>query len=186
MISALQFPPRSSGPTPWLWIGLIGVASILLSRAFACAMPFAALATFAAFTLSKRQALALVMFVWLADQLVGFGVLGYSWTFSHFAWGIAIGVAALACWIVAYGCARHLTFAHWVSLPLVLGAAYVTYELMLYATIWLLSAGPGAFTVSVILWIFAINGAALGLLIAAQRLAHMASVRLHGPSPTSS
>ena len=70
MISVLQFPPRSSGSAPWLWIGLVGVASILLSRAFACAMPFAALATFAAFGYARaRQLFALAVWAMFAVTL---------------------------------------------------------------------------------------------------------------------
>ena len=61
----------------WLWIALIGGGSIALSRAFACATPFAALATLAALTMGGRDAVLLVGFVWAANQAVGFGLLHY-------------------------------------------------------------------------------------------------------------
>jgi hypothetical protein len=37
-----------------------------------------------------------VLFVWLANQAIGFGLLHYPWTASSFGWGVTIGVAALA------------------------------------------------------------------------------------------
>jgi hypothetical protein len=50
--------PETGGPATWLWVVLIGTASVALSRVFACAMPFAALAMLAPFTLRGREALA--------------------------------------------------------------------------------------------------------------------------------
>ena len=178
MIPGLQFPPRTSGPATWLWVGSIGVASILLSRAFACATPFAALATLAAFTLRGRQAMVLMLFVWLANQAVGFGLLGYPWTFSSFAWGLAIGIAALAGLLASRAIAPQPMRGRWIALPLTLVAAFAAYEAVLYATTWLLPAWPGAFAAPVVLRIFAINGVALGLLLAAQLLAHVTAIRL--------
>jgi hypothetical protein len=65
---------------------LIVLASIALSRAFACAMPFTALATMAAFTLRRQEALAMVLFAWVANQAVGFGLMHYPWTSSTVCW----------------------------------------------------------------------------------------------------
>jgi len=182
MISRVPFSARDSGPTTWLWIALIGIASILLSRAFACATPFAALATLSAFTLRGREAVALVALVWLTNQVVGFGVLHYPWTLATFAWGAAIGVAALAGLIAAGEVVRRVVTL-WVSIPLALSAAFAAYELVLYASTAFLPAGPGAFAFLVLLRIFAVNAAAIGLLLAAHRVARLAVDHLRRRAP---
>ena len=165
----IAFSRPSSTPAPWLWIGLVCVASLVLSRAFACATPFAALATVAAFTLRRRDALTLVLCVWLANQAVGFGLMHYPLRPSTFAWGAAIGIAALAALATACGLTRTRLPAV-IALPLGLVAAYGAYELVLLATSWLLASSPGAFAPAVVARLFAINAAAFGALLCADRL----------------
>jgi hypothetical protein len=158
-----------SGPAVWLWIGLVAIASIALSRAFACATPFAALATLAAFTLRRRDAVALVLSVWLANQVVGFGLMHYPMRPSTFAWGAAIGAAALTALPTAAGVFR-LRLPAAIGAPLALLAAYGAYEFVLFATSLLLSPGPGAFAPAVVARLFAINAVAFGALLCAERL----------------
>jgi hypothetical protein len=165
MISGLRSDTRAHGSAAWLWIVLIGVTSIALSRAFACATPFAALATLATFTLRDREAVGLVLFVWLANQVVGFSMLGYPWTASTFAWGAAIGAAALAGLIAARGVGRFSGSVAWVAMPVALIAAFVAYEMVLFATSWILPSSSGAYSTVVVLRIFAINVVAAGLLL---------------------
>jgi hypothetical protein len=174
MSAALHSGSRASGPAIWLWVGLIGIASIVLSRAFACATPFAALATLAAFTLRGREAVALVLFVWVANQVVGFGLLHYPWTVPTLAWGAAIGVAALGGLGASREVARLTKPASWVAWPVALVAAFAAYEFILFATTWLLSSGSGAFAAMVVLRIFTINAVALGLLLGVHRLTSLA------------
>jgi hypothetical protein len=183
MRSGLQFPSRESGPATWLWIGMIGIASILLSRAFACATPFAALATLSAFTLRDREAFALIAFVWIANQLVGFGLLHYPWTPSTFGWGAAIGIAAFASLLAAREVARQVVTPLWGLIPLALTAAFAAYELVLYVFTSFLPAGPGAFASLVLLRIFAINAVAIGLLLTAHCAARLAADRLRRSAP---
>ncbi len=177
MLSSLSFPSRTSGPAGWLWIGLIAAASILLSRAFACVTPFAALATLAAFTLDGRKSLVLVIFVWIANQTVGFGLLHYPCTASTIAWGVAIGIAALTGLAVARDVAHRVKLAPWGAILPGLVAAFGAYELVLAATTWLLPSGPGAFAPLVVLQVLAVNAAALALLLAAHALAQAVSQR---------
>jgi hypothetical protein len=183
MISGSAFPPHHFDQRSWLWIGLIGTASILLSRAFACATPFAALATLSAFTLRRRQSVALIVSVWFMNQLIGFGWLHYPWAPSTFAWGMAIGVAALASLTVACEVARRTRTPLWISVPLTLTAAFAAYELILYASTTFLPAGPGAFASLVLLRIATINATALGLLLSAHFMARtVAGHRAQGTS----
>jgi len=78
-----------------LWLALLVAASVVFSLGLACAAPFTAFGAAAALTLSRRDALVLVMSVWLANQLVGFTLLHYPWTANAFAWGGALGVVAV-------------------------------------------------------------------------------------------
>jgi hypothetical protein len=77
----------------WAWIGLLGGSSIAFSLVFACATPFVALVTLAALNMNRRDALIVSGTVWIANQAVGYGILGYPHTPNSYAWGIAIGIA---------------------------------------------------------------------------------------------
>ncbi len=92
---AISPPP---GPRDWrhpLWLGLLVGTSLVFSLGLACAVPLAAFAAAAALSLSRRDALLLILLVWAANQLVGFTLLDYPWTASTFAWGAALGIVAV-------------------------------------------------------------------------------------------
>ena len=72
-----------------LWTVLIVTSGICLSTFFACATPFAALATLAVLKLARRDAVVVVGLMWLANQAIGYGFLGYPWTWDSAAWGLA-------------------------------------------------------------------------------------------------
>src|ERR1700730_6081197 len=88
--------PHSSNGRLLVWLGLLVVGSVVFTLGFACATPLAAFGAAAALTLPRNQALGLTGAVWLASQVVGFGVLHYPWTADCLAWGVALAVAALA------------------------------------------------------------------------------------------
>src|SRR5712671_7228737 len=79
----------------WLWLAVLVGTSVAFTLGLACAVPLAAFAAAAALTLSRQDALVLIVAVWLANQLVGFTVLDYPWTASTVAWGAALGAAAI-------------------------------------------------------------------------------------------
>jgi hypothetical protein len=81
---------------PWFMPVLLVAISAVGSWEFACISPFVAFAVAAPYALSTRTALLTVAAVWLANQAIGFGVLGYPWTIDTILWGIAIGAATLA------------------------------------------------------------------------------------------
>ena len=60
-----------------VWSLVLVAAAMLYSFALACGMPFAALGALAALALPLRAAVATAILGWLANQLVGFGFLGY-------------------------------------------------------------------------------------------------------------
>src|SRR5438046_2750315 len=88
-----------------LWLAILVVATIGFTLVFACAAPFAAFGAAAALTLSRREALLATVALWLVNQITGYLVVGYPWTFNSVAWGPAIGFAAVlgtlfAQWVV--------------------------------------------------------------------------------------
>lgn len=141
-----------------LWLGLLIATSAGLTTVYTCITPFAAFAVIAATTLSRRHALAVTVAVWLANQAVGFGVLHYPWTGKTFAWGLAIGAAALvgtltAQWTVArLGSLRSpaRTLAGFVS-------AFALYQLALYAAAVSMLGGTGAFAPRIIGQVLLVN-----------------------------
>jgi len=122
-----------------LWPALLALAAVGGSLAFACILPFAALAALAAETQRKRAALATLTLIWAANQAVGFVFLDYPRDASTLLWGLAILVAALlatsaACFTVA----RLNHMRRWQRLGLAFLAAFAVYELALL--------GPSLFT----------------------------------------
>lgn len=149
------------------WIAVVIGASLAFSLALACATPFAALATLAGSRMASGPARATVASAWFANQLVGYLLLGYPRTWDSFAWGAAIGVAALL--------AAEAVIAIRPRSPLRLAGAFLAsfavYELALFAATAVLPSGPGAFAPRVVAGIFATNLLALAGLLALHRLA---------------
>jgi len=141
-------------------ITLLGSSSVLFSLALACATPFAALAAVAATQMSRRDSLMLVGFAWLANQAIGFLFLGYPQTWDSFGWGVAIGFAALLASEAAAWTGR-LRASSGVRLGAALIAAFVLYEAALLSATAILPSGDGAFSITVVGRLFAINALAL-------------------------
>lgn len=79
-------------------IGALTIASVLTTVGFACAVPLAAFAAIAAMSFGRREALAAIGAVWLANQAWGFTFKHYPMDGETFAWGGALGmIAALSC-----------------------------------------------------------------------------------------
>src|SRR5262249_7563131 len=97
MTLAEPFPRlvRRHRPIEWGWIALLIAAGFLSSVTFECVTPFAAFAALTAATMRWPGALAVTTAIWLANQALGFLAFGYPTDGSTFAWGGAIGVAAL-------------------------------------------------------------------------------------------
>lgn len=155
-----------------LWIGLLTAVSVVLSGVYACATPFAALGALAAIDGNRRDGLLLIVIVWLANQIVGFGFLGYPQEPQAYAWGIAILAAA----IVGFLAARTLvaTLAPMNALATVGSAfliAFIGYQLGLYAATFVLPSSPGAFSYAVVSYVATINAIAFVALLALHWLA---------------
>jgi hypothetical protein len=148
----------------WAGIGILAAASLGFSLVFACAMPFVALVTIAALHMSRRDALIVTGAVWLANQAVGYGFLGYPRDVDTFAWGAAIGIAAL----LALAAARTVGAFIGQGRPLVVlvsafAAAFTAYELALIGAAQWLPSSAAAFSWSTIAYLLQVN--ALGLAV---------------------
>jgi hypothetical protein len=151
-----------------LWIALIAALCVGGSYAYACAAPFAAIATLAAAKMDRRAGLALVVVSWIVNQAVGFAFLDYPHTANTFAWGLAIGVGA----IVSYAAARTITEAgksKAITLPLAFIVAFVAYEATLYAASFPLGGSDYAFSLEIVWYILKVNAVAFASLLLLHR-----------------
>jgi len=167
LVQAIGIPSR---PLDWrhpLWLGLLVGTSMIFSLGLACAVPLAAFAAAAALSLSRRDALLLILLVWAANQLVGFTLLAYPWTASTFAWGAALGiVAVLATLAGQWTGSRFVNGTHMVRFAATFLIAFAVYEVALFAVSATLLGGTEIYTAAIQGRIFAINAAAfVGLLI---------------------
>lgn len=150
-------------------IVVLTAASVLLSGRYVCATPFAAFAALAALEVDQRDGIALVGAFWLANQIVGFTILGYPQELQAYAWVAlsACGAFIFARQAVALFARKNLT----AILLAAIAAAFFGYELTLYVEAFLLPGGDEAFTLPTVLRIVLLNIGILGLLLAGHRLA---------------
>jgi hypothetical protein len=127
---------------------------------------FAALTLVAARTLGLRSAFLTVTAVWLANQAVGFGMLGYPHDVETLAWGIAIGLAALASLAAAAALMRRLDAAA-SALSVLAGFAtsFAVFEAVLLAAA-LVLGGTENFAPAIVGQVLLLNGAWAVALIA--------------------
>jgi len=160
---------------------LLAATAVGGSLAFACIMPFAALAAFAAETQRPRAALGTMALIWAANQVVGFAFLQYPFDASTLMWGLAILVAALlatgaACFVVA----RLGSMRRWQRLGLAFAAAFAVYELALLVPS-LFTGESANFTLDLVLDLALLDLAWLAGLVALNEIL----VRLGWPKLTS-
>ena len=141
-----------------IWFVPLIAASAALTTGYTCITPFAAFAVIAATTLSRGQALALTVAVWLANQAVGFGVLHYPWTVRTLAWGLAIGAAAILGTLAAQWTVARLGSVR-TPIPALAGfvSAFVLYQLALYAVAVSILGGTSAFAPPIIGQVLLVN-----------------------------
>jgi hypothetical protein len=156
----------------WLWILLLTAASVFVTLGMACATPFAALATLAALHMSRRDGLALIGIAWLADQVVGYGLLGYPRTANSVAWGVILGLGAFVALLAAQALAdrvraRGVVLAGAVAFT----GAFVAYQVVLVAATAVLASGAEAFSLPIVAWVLRVNVLSLAGLLILYRLA---------------
>jgi hypothetical protein len=187
-------PQQSRSPRAnWrhlLWLAVLVGASVAFTLGLACAVPLAAFAAAAALTLSRHDALVLIVAVWLANQLVGFAMLDYPWTPGTFAWGAALGaVAILATLAGRWTVRRSMGRGRAVGYLATFLVAFAVYEAALFAVSATLLGGTEIYTAAIQGRILAVNAAAFVGLLVLHRLAASAGFAVRpatGPALTES
>lgn len=85
----------------WAWPPFFTLAAVIGSLAAGCMMPFVAIAVIAAGTLDMQRGLIAVIATWAANQIIGFGMLGYPLDAPTIASGAALCASALIAFAVA-------------------------------------------------------------------------------------
>lgn len=151
------------------WMAVLVAASVLFSFALACGMPFAALGALAALTLVPRDALWLAGLGWLVNQVIGFGFLGYPMDTMTFAWGIALGVSAMAAVGAAFWAMSRVTGLA-LRLATAFVAAWAGQQAAVFAASLVLGGTASAFAPGVVWFIFWTNALAFLVLLAVQMI----------------
>jgi len=149
---------------PMLWVALIAALSVGGSYVYACAAPFAAVSALAARKMDRATGLTLVLLAWLANQIVGYGLLDYPLTANSFAWGGAIGLGAVA----ALFAARMVGKFCWGNIAATAASfagAFVAYESTLYLASFGLG-GSDAFSFDIVARVLLINAVAFAAILA--------------------
>ncbi|NTS65905.1 hypothetical protein HRV97_12120 [Sphingomonas sp. HHU CXW] len=162
------------------WPLTLAAATILGTLATACMMPFVGLAVVAAATMRKPAMLVTIVGAWAANQLLGFGLLGYPLEGYALAWGVALGAASVAAGLLA-----RAAFAESVTLPralAVFAAAFVLDEALLYAFA-LAVGGTATFTPAIVLRLFANDALWCGVLAGLHVVLTRAAPRWYAAAP---
>jgi hypothetical protein len=165
----------STTPMGWrhaLWLTILVAASVAFSFGFACAVPFAAFGAIVALTLERREGLFLTIALWLANQIVGFSVLGYPRTASTFVWGLVLGIVAVLATIVAQSITQRLdSHRGVVVVPAAFAGAFFAYESSLFVVSAVLVGGTENFIPEIVVRILEVNAAAFAGLLVLNRVA---------------
>jgi hypothetical protein len=120
----------------FIWMLILTLAVVGATVALSCVTPFAALAVALAGTVGLRASARVMVAVWLANQIIGFGLFHFPRTPDTFLIGIAIGGAAvvgtIAAWLVLN---RMRARPALLRLGVGLVASFATYELTLLAAV---------------------------------------------------
>ena len=144
------------------WLGLLVAASAALSMVYTCITPFAAFAVIGAASLSRWNAVAFTVLLWLTNQAVGYGVLDYPWTARGAAWGVALGGAAVVGTLAAHWTVSRLgAFRPSVRALGAFVPAFALYQLTLYAVAVSILGGTGAFVPAIVGRVLVVNALTL-------------------------
>lgn len=120
----------------FIWTVILTLAVVGTTVALSCVTPFAALAVALAGTMGLGASLRVMLAVWLANQVIGFGLFHFPRTPETFLIGIAIGGAAVAGTIAAWLVLNRLRSRPvLLRLSVALVVSFATYELGLLAAV---------------------------------------------------
>jgi flagellar biosynthesis protein FliQ len=150
-----------------LWLAILVCTSLIVSVLLSCATPFEAVGAAAAVTLARRDALLVSGLTWLINQCVGYGMLGYPWTYNSVAWGLALGAATLVATLAAGAlCQMRKALPSLLRSALAFATAFLAFEVAIYAVAFFFLGGLQDFTTGIVSRIFVINAATfVGLVV---------------------
>ncbi|MEM1363626.1 MAG: hypothetical protein AAGF94_18285 [Pseudomonadota bacterium] len=167
---------QTTPETP-LWMGVPVALAVICSFALACGMPFAALGALATLVFTVRGAFAVVGLSWVANQVIGFWFLNFPLDALTLAWGIALGVSALAAVVGARFAARCLPDINELArYATVFAAAWMAQQGAIFLASLALGGTTTAFAASVVWFIFWTNALTFVLLLGAQLIGARAGV----------
>jgi hypothetical protein len=161
-----------------MWIGLMTIASTLMTLVLACATPFPALTALAAVHVRRTEGLLLIGAAWIMSQAVGFGLLDYPVDATNVAWSVALGTASVGSLLIA-----RLSIARLSGVPVIARlivayvTAYVGFKIVVLGWSFVLDDGWAAFTAKVLLRQFLRYGAILIGLVLLHRVLEVAGIR---------
>jgi hypothetical protein len=173
---------KSAASVSLAWALVLAAATVVGSLAASCLMPFVALATMAAATMTRRQAVATVAAAWAANEAIGFAVLRFPANAGSFGWGAAALVAAAGAALAAsLAVARGRLSAARLAGGFALG--FAAYEGLMFA--WgLAGGGTATFTAAIVGQIAGNEVIWLAGLAAAHLLLTWRAPRLFGAAPS--
>lgn len=176
-VTSATDPQNASGTAAWTVV--LAIATAVGTLATACMMPFVALATVTAATMSRPRAGATIGGAWALNQVIGFTLLGYPPTATAFGWGLALFAASLFAMLVA---GRVLDPPGPIGLRLAPAflAAFATYELGLFGFASLVG-GTETFTAPIVADILLNDAGWFAALLAAHALLTRTAPRAFGP-----
>ncbi len=167
----------SSAMAASVWIAGVAALCVGGSYVYACAAPFAAIAALAALKMDRKSGLALVIVAWMANQAIGFAVLDYPHTANTYAWGLAIGAAAIAGFFAARAIAA-TEKAPAVTTVTAFAASFIFYQVGLYAASFALGGSDYAFSLEIVGYVLRVNAMAfVGLLILSRAVVALNAIR---------
>lgn len=153
---------NTTSPRQQLWLAFIVLAALAASYVFACATPFAALATAAALTLNRNNGIVFILAAWLGNQVIGYAVLDYPQDTYSFYWGAIIGGAALVALAAARATAARVSVkSESVRIAVCFAAALISNQLFMFAAAFTPLGGLSGFTNDIIQQVAIINAAAM-------------------------
>jgi hypothetical protein len=173
MVRSIGLVARQSWFLPVVLVGISAVSS----WEFACITPFVAFAVAAGYALSAPAAVLTVAAIWLANQAIGFAVLGYPWTVDTILWGFAIGAAALLAAVLASATLRFGFRNNVTAIGATFVLAFGAYEGGLFLVTFALG-GQDAFTPAIVGHVALLNlGWTVGLVGTYEILRYSGAIR---------
>lgn len=166
------------------WIAFLVVAITLSSFVFACATPFAALAAVGALYLKRREAFAMVGAAWFANQFIGYVFQHYPQTTDSFAWGLMIGMGALAAVQTAAAARTIWPGVRFAAPVMAFAAPFAAYEAVLYATA-IAARDVSGFSVEIVWYVLEVNAVAFAGLLGVHAIGRAIGLA-PAPSPVAS